>query len=209
MCRRYFLMNNCWYRFTYAVYVYVMWQGKVKVILLMFISQVLIYCRSCGQQGVKTEKFVSISSFFKPKKKHRGTVCNIHLQSNFTGIYCIIMPCVLANSLTLSLLPGFDKKSVTLYIVNIHEKLGQMLRFWILYVFTVLRTEEKIGCRGIKKQRKKIKCYVRLSLLQMFYALNISETVLRHYWLYRVSSLFFLTTLTHFNLIKKMKSMHE
>lgn len=149
--------------------------------------------------------------FFKPKKKHkdRGTICNIHLHSNFTGIYCIIMPCVLANSLTLSLLPGFDKKSVTLYIVNIHEKLGQMLRFWILYVFTVLRTEEKIGCRGIKKQRKKIKCYVRLSLLQMFYALNISKTVLRHYWLYRVSSLFFLTTLTHFNLIKKMKSMHE
>lgn len=119
--------------------------------------------------------------FFKPKKKHkdRGTICNVHLHSNFTGIYCIIMPCVLANSLTLSLLPGFDKKSVTLYIVNIHEKLGQMLRFWILYVFTVLRTEEKIGCRGIKKQRKKIKCYVRLSLLQMFYALNISKTVLK------------------------------
>lgn len=37
------------------------------------------------------------------------------------------MPCVGANSLPLSELPGFDKENVTMYIVNIHKEQGQML----------------------------------------------------------------------------------
>lgn len=170
MCRRYFLMNKCWYRFTYAVYVYVMCdKGRSR---LFYWCSFLKYwhCRSRGQLHVKTEKFVSISSFLNQRRSIRieepyATFIYIAILQAY--IYCIIMSCVLANSLTLSLLPGFDKESVTLYIVYIHEKQGQVLRFWILCFYS-LRTEEKIDCRGIKKQRKKIKCYVRLSLLQMF-----------------------------------------
>lgn len=116
MCRRYFLMNKCWYRFTYAVYVYVMCdKGRSR---LFYWCSFLKYwhCRSRGQLHVKTEKFVSISSFLNQRRSTRieepyATFIYIAILQAY--IYCIIMSCVLANSLTLSLLPGFDKESVT------------------------------------------------------------------------------------------------
>lgn len=78
------------------------------------------HCRSCGQIHVyvKTEKFVSISSFLNQRRSIRieelyATFIYIAILQAY--IYCIIMSCVLANSLTLSLLPGFDKESVTVH----------------------------------------------------------------------------------------------
>lgn len=141
---------------------YVTREGQGYLTDVHFSSMIHWHCRSFGQQGVKTEKFVSISSFLNQRRSIR--IEEPYAIFIYIASYCIIliMPCVVANSLPLSELPGFDKENVTMYIVNPQRARTDAIVL-SLFVFYSLRTEERINCRRIEKQRKKINCYVRLS----------------------------------------------
>lgn len=89
------------------------------------------------------------------------------------------MHCVFANSLPLSELPGFDMENATLYIVDIHEKQGQMLQFWV-YLFLQFKNwgEDQLLRNREAEKEDQVLCEIVLKLLQMLYALNILKTVL-------------------------------
>lgn len=103
--------------------------------------------------------------FFKPKKKHedRGTVCNIHLHSkllhNINNAMCHckqFTTILMLNSLVLIW-------KMPLCTLSISTKSKDRCYSFEFICFYSLRTEERINCRRIEKQRKKINCYVRLS----------------------------------------------
>lgn len=71
-------------------------------------------------------------------------------------------------------------ENATLYIVDIHEKQGQMLQFWV-YLFLQFknRGEDQLQKNREAEKEDQVLCEIVLKLLQMLYALNILKTVLK------------------------------
>lgn len=71
-------------------------------------------------------------------------------------------------------------ENATLYIVDIHEKQGQMLQFWV-YLFLQFKNwgEDQLQKNREAEKEDQVLCEIVLKLLQMLYALNILKTVLK------------------------------
>lgn len=84
-------------------------------------------------------------------------------------------------------------ENATLYIVDIHEKQGQVLQFWV-YLFLQFKNwgEDQLQKNREAEKEDQVLCEIVLKLLQMLYALNILKTVLKAFIDCTEYSLFFL-----------------